>query len=80
MAGLTKSEGSVITAKPLQSDLTDGTSDRATTVLADRSVQIRFKAKPDEVVPIPVARLNGRVASRATNLHSVCATEIVLTH
>ena len=42
--------------------------------------QDRSKAKPDEVVQTPVARLSGRAASRATNAYAVRAAEIVLTH
>src|SRR5262245_57283768 len=44
------------------------------------SSQDRSKAKPDEVVQTPVARLSGRAASRATNVYAVRTTEIVLTH
>jgi hypothetical protein len=47
-------------------------------VLSDRSAQDRSKAKPDEVVQTPVARLNGRVASRATNAYAVRAAELVV--
>jgi hypothetical protein len=36
-------------------------------VSSDRSAQDRSKARPDEVVQTPVARLSGRAASRATN-------------
>ena len=42
--------------------------------------QDRSKARPDEVVQTPVARLSGRAASRATNAYAVRAAEIVLTH
>ena len=48
-------------------------------VSSDRA-QDRSKAKPDEVVQTPVARLSGRAASRATNAYAVRAAEIVLTH
>ena len=40
-------------------------------VSSDRSVQDRSKAKPDEVVQTPVARLSGRAASRATNAYAI---------
>ena len=46
----------------------------------ERSAQDRSKAKPDEVVQTPVARLSGRAASCATNADAVRAAEIVLTH
>jgi hypothetical protein len=49
-------------------------------VSSDRSAQDRSKAKPDEVVQTPVARLSGRAVSRATNAYAVRAAEIVLTH
>jgi hypothetical protein len=48
--------------------------------VSDRIAQDRSKAKPDEVVQTPVARLSGRAASRATNAYAVRAAEIVLTH
>jgi hypothetical protein len=48
-------------------------------VSSDRSAQDRSKAKPDEVVQTPVARLSGRAASRATNADGVRAAEIDLT-
>jgi hypothetical protein len=49
-------------------------------VSSDRRAQDRFRAKPDEFVQTPVARLSGRTASRATNAYAVRAAEVVLTH
>ena len=49
-------------------------------VSSDRSAEDRSKAKPDEVVQTPVARLSGRAANRATSAYAVSAAEIVLTH
>jgi hypothetical protein len=49
-------------------------------VSSDRGAQDRSKAKPDEVIQTPLARLSGRDASRATNADGVRAAETVLTH
>ena len=48
-------------------------------VSSDRRAQDRSKAKPDEVVQTPVARLSGRAANRATNAYVVRAAYVVLT-
>ena len=42
--------------------------------------KVRLKAKLDEVVQTPAARLSGRTATRATDAYGVRAAEIVLTH
>jgi hypothetical protein len=44
---------------------TEATSDQSASVSSDRSAQDRSKAKPDERVQAPVARMSGRAASRA---------------
>ena len=44
-------------------------------VSSDRRAQERTKAKPDEVVQTPVARLSGRAASRATNAYAFARLE-----
>ncbi len=54
--------------------------DEGSTVSSARSAHDRSKAKPDEVVQTPVARLSGRAASRATNADAVRASEVVLTY
>jgi hypothetical protein len=57
-----------------------GASLEMASVSSDRSAQDRSKAKPDEAVQTPVARLSARAASRATNAYAARAAEIGLTH